>query len=116
MSEPSFDERLDEFTKDLREQGVLLAEVGTELQVAKEDFARLVSERDALRERCEALEAFESVSVALQSLVAELRQERDQLREALGIAAEALKEGDGAVALGALSVAQHALAAEHQEP
>ena len=40
---------------------------------------RLSSDNAALRERVEALEAFESVSVALQSLVAELEAERDRL-------------------------------------
>ena len=58
---------------------------------------RLVSERAALRERCEALE-----------------QERKQLRGALRIAEVALKKGQGAIFLGALSVVQHAT--EHQEP
>ena len=41
----------------------------------------LVSDRAALRERCEALEAFESVSVALQSLVAGLEADVETLTQ-----------------------------------
>ena len=97
---------VDELTQGLRDAlydcqraGMLPTELAAAV-IATPWGQRLVSERAALRERCEALE-----------------QERKQLREALRIAEVALKKGQGAIFLGALSVVQHdAEPHEPQEP